>query len=60
MLSDIFSEGESVAFEITADTGYALLRVRVDNEKLEGISSYSFDSVDSNHTIHAQFKKIRE
>lgn len=54
-----FSQGESVTFEITADTGYTLLWVRVDNEKLEGISSYPFDSVDSNHTIHAHFKKIK-
>ena len=56
-----FSQGEGVPFVITADTGYTLLWVRVDNEKLEGISLYSFDSVvDSNHTIHAHFKKIRE
>jgi len=55
-----FSQGESVEFVITADTGYTLLWIRVDNEKLEAVSSYSFDSeVDSNHTIHAHFKKDR-
>ena len=54
-----FSQGESVGFEITANEGYTLVWVRVDNEKLEGISSYSFDSIDSNHTIHAHFKKIK-
>jgi len=54
-----FSQGESVVFEFTADEGYTLVWVRVDNEKFEEISSYSFDDVDSNHTIHAHFKKIK-
>jgi len=55
-----FSQGESVRFEITANEGYTLVWVRVDNEKFEEISSYSFDSIDSNHTIHAHFKKIKK
>lgn len=54
-----FTEGGSLTFEITADDGYTLAWVRVDNEKLEGISSYPFDNIDSNHTIHAHFKKIK-
>ena len=54
-----FSQGESVVFEFTADEGYTLVWVRVDNEKFEEISSYPFDDVDSNHTIHAHFKKIK-
>jgi len=54
-----FTEGGSLPFEITADDGYTLAWVRVDNEKLEGISSYSFDNIESNHTIHAHFKKIK-
>ncbi|MBA7508308.1 hypothetical protein ES705_00234 [subsurface metagenome] len=54
-----FSQGESVAFEIIADEEYTLVWVRVDNKKLEGISPYSFDDIDSNHTIHAHFKKIK-
>lgn len=53
------SQGETVVFEITADDGYTLVWVRVDNEKLEGISSYSFDNIDSNHTIHVHFKKMK-
>lgn len=53
-----FSQGESVGFEIIADTGYTLLWVRVDNKKVDAVSSYSFDSLaNSNHTIHAHFKK---
>ncbi|TET09116.1 MAG: hypothetical protein E3J83_02465 [Candidatus Atribacteria bacterium] len=55
-----FIEGGSSTFEITSDPGYALLWVRVDNEKKEGITSYTFDDIDRNHTIHAHFKKIRE
>ena len=54
-----FSQGESVGFEFTANEGYTLVWVRVDNKKFEEISSYSFDSIDSNHTIHAHFKKIK-
>ena len=54
-----FSQGESVGFDLTANAGYTLIWVRVDSEKLEAISSYSFDTIDSNHTIHAHFKKIK-
>lgn len=54
-----FSQGGSVGFEFTANEGYTLVWVRVDNKKFEEISSYSFDDVDSNHTIHAHFKKIK-
>jgi len=54
-----FTEGGSLTFKITADDGYTLAWVRVDNEKLEGITSYAFDDIDANHTIHAHFKKIK-
>lgn len=54
-----FSQGETISFEITVEEGYTLTWVKVDNKKLEALSSYSFDNVDSNHTIHAHFKKIR-
>lgn len=54
-----FSQGESVGFIILPEEGYELVWIRVDNKKLEAISDYSFDDIDSNHTIHAHFKKIR-
>jgi len=54
-----FSQGKSVGFVITPEKGYELVWVRVDNEKLEAVSSYSFDDVERNHTIHAHFKKIK-
>jgi hypothetical protein len=56
---DINSE-ESLTFNCTADEGYNLTYIRVDNEKIEGINSYTFTDVDSNHTIHAMFKKIKD
>jgi hypothetical protein len=52
------TEGESITFTCAADEGYNLIWLRVDNEKIEGTNSYTFTNVDSNHTIHAQFKKI--
>lgn len=53
------SQGESVGFSIIPEDGYELVWVRVDNKKLEAVSSYSFDDIDRNHTIHAHFKKIK-
>ena len=54
-----FNQGESVGFTIIPDEGYELVWVRVDNRKFKAVTSYSFDDVDSNHTIHAHFKKIK-
>jgi hypothetical protein len=53
------TSGESVIFTCVADSGYELVWLRVDNEKKEGITSYTFNNVDKNHTIHAHFKKIK-
>lgn len=55
-----FIEGGSFTFDFIADEGYALVWVRVDNEKQEGVATYTFSNIDGNHTIHAHFKKIRE
>ena len=54
-----FIEGENFTFHFEADDGYTLAWVRVDNEKLDGISSHEFEDIGSNHTIHAHFKKIK-
>ena len=54
--SQSIDEGESITFTCAASEGYTLLWLRVDDEKLEGITSYTFTDVDSNHTIHAQFE----
>ncbi len=56
--SQKLNEGESITFTCAADEGFILIWLRVDNEKIEGINSYTFSDINSNHTIHAQFKKI--
>ncbi len=58
--SQDINSGESLTFNCTADEGYDLIYLRVDNEKIEGIVSYTFTDVDANHTIHASFKKIKD
>lgn len=52
------NKGESITFTCAADEGYILIWLRVDNEKIEGTNSYTFSDINSNHTIHAQFKKM--
>jgi len=49
-------KGESITFTCVAKEGYVLVWLRVDDTKYESITSYSFTG-DSNHTIHAHFKK---
>jgi hypothetical protein len=58
--SQDINSGESLTFNCTADEGYDLIYLRVDNEKIEGITSYTFTDVDANHTIHASFKKAKD
>ena len=53
------TSGESITFTCVADSGYELAWLRVDNEKKEGITTYTFNNVDKNHTIHANFKKVK-
>ncbi|MCF0260784.1 MAG: hypothetical protein HUJ54_13075, partial [Erysipelotrichaceae bacterium] len=51
-------EGESQSFEFAAEKGYALKDVKVDGEsKGAGLTEYKFDSVESDHTIEAEFEK---
>jgi Rieske Fe-S protein len=58
--SQDINSGESLTFNCTADEGYDLIYLRVDNEKIEEITSYTFTDVDANHTIHASFKKVKD
>ena len=54
---------DSPIFTITADEGYEIAWVRIDNAKTKNITSnpytYTFTNVDKNHTIHAHFKKVK-
>lgn len=51
------NEGKSQKFDITADEGYVIKDVRVDNVSVGALSSYTFTDVTSNHSITASFEK---
>ena len=55
------TEGSSVTFTISADNGYKLSWVRVDNKIIKDFNqtTYSFTDVVKNHTIQAHFVKIK-
>ncbi|WP_018886981.1 NEAT domain-containing protein [Paenibacillus massiliensis] len=48
---------ENKSFEITADEGYLLKDVLVNDKSVGAVSSYTFEKVTSNATIHAVFEK---
>jgi hypothetical protein len=48
--------GGSQAFTITPNTGYVIDSVIIDSTSYGGVSSYTFYSVSSNHTISATFR----
>lgn len=51
------SEGGSITFTFTADNGFHLEYLRVDNTNLTNVTTkYTFKDVAANHTIHAQFE----
>ena len=56
-------KGKSITFTITANDGYKIEWVRIDNAKTKNITlnpyTYNFTGVDKNHTIHAHFKKVK-
>lgn len=49
--------GENQTFTITADDGYEIVNVTVDNKSVGAVSSYTFENVSANHTIKAIFKE---
>lgn len=49
--------GADKAFTITADAGYHISDVTVDGVSKGAVSSYTFEDVRANHTIHATFAK---
>ena len=53
----VVSEGDSQTFTITANTGYEIDDVMVDGSSVGAVSSYTFDNVTSDHTIHAAFRE---
>lgn len=48
--------GTNRTFTITANTGYHIADVRVDNQSAGAVSTYTFNNITSNHTITASFE----
>lgn len=51
----IVNEGESISFAITANDGYHITTLFVDGEDRGALSAFTFNNVNSDHTIHADF-----
>ncbi|MCG8700535.1 MAG: hypothetical protein MI922_20945, partial [Bacteroidales bacterium] len=53
---DVFALcGENLTFTITPDSGQNIVDVIVDGISVGAVSTYTFSSISSNHTIHASF-----
>ena len=50
-------KGESKTFTITPDSGYHIKDVLVDGKSVSAVSTYTFENVVDNHTIHATFAR---
>ena len=48
-------KGGNKTFTITPDSGYCIKDVLVDNVSVGAVSTYTFENVTENHTIHATF-----
>ena len=52
------AEGASKTFTITPDEGYKIADVIVDENSVGAVASYTFDTVEGDHSITASFEKI--
>ena len=50
--------GNDKTFAITPNTGYKVKDVLVDGQSVGKVNSYTFESIDNNHTISVSFEKI--
>ena len=50
-------KGKSETFTITPDSGYHIKDVLVDGKSVGAVSTYTFENVMDNHTIHATFAR---
>ena len=50
-------KGKSETFTITPDSGYRIKDVLVDGKSVGAVSTYTFENVVDNHTIHAAFAR---
>ncbi|MBE6996040.1 MAG: hypothetical protein E7429_04860 [Ruminococcaceae bacterium] len=53
------AKGESVTFTFTPEVGYRVKTVKVDQKVVTADSSYTFETVKSNHTIEVTYEKIQ-
>lgn len=56
----VVSQGEEQVFVIIPDDGYRIAELLIDGLKVEPVSSYTFDNVTQDHSIHAKFEKIEK
>jgi hypothetical protein len=48
---------ENKTFEILPNNGYLIKDVKVDNQSVGPVSTFTFSNITSNHTIYAEFEK---
>ena len=56
----IVAENSEQTFTIVADSGYRIQDVKVDNNSIGAVNSYTFHSITDNHTINASFELLPE
>jgi len=56
--TNYFKDGEAQSFSFTANEGYRLKDVKVDNVSVGAVSSYTLSNINADHTIEAVFEPI--
>lgn len=54
----VFYHGAEQTYTITADENYVIADVLVDGESVGAVESYTFESVEADHSIQATFEKV--
>ena len=52
------ANGEDIIFTITPNENYKIADIKVDNISVGALSEYTFSTIDSSHTISAEFSQI--
>ncbi len=55
---NVYSKGSTPQFTITPDEHYELTELLIDNAAVDSTTSYTFASLEANHTIDAKFSAI--
>jgi hypothetical protein len=51
----VVRQGDDQTFNITANSGFEIAQVTVDEKPVGALSTYTFEKVDSSHSIYAEF-----